>query len=83
MMHRGLGPAQNGVDAGNLLFTASQVSGGPSRRLTPVVAGGVRRVNHAVFVLPRPLRKVRQPPGLVEQLRCQQPLISDSSPYPV
>jgi hypothetical protein len=29
------------------------------------------------------LRKVRQPPGLVEQLRCQQPLISDTSPDPV
>jgi pimeloyl-ACP methyl ester carboxylesterase len=74
---RGLGPAEDGVDTRDLPFAAREVRRGRLGNLAPVVAGGVRRVDHAVVVLPGPVLLFHQPPGLVEQLGCEQPFVGD------
>src|SRR5690348_7280341 len=78
-MQGGLGPAEDGVDAGDLPFAPSQIGGGRAGRVAPVVAGGVRRVDHAVVVVPAAILEFEQPPGLVEQLRREQPGIGDAA----
>src|SRR6266567_4367402 len=58
---------------------AGQVSRGRCGNLTPVIAGGVRRVDHSVVILPAPPLLLDQPPGLVEQLSGQQLLVGDAA----
>jgi pimeloyl-ACP methyl ester carboxylesterase len=77
VVHRGLGPVEDGVDARDLPFAAGQVRRGRLGNLAPVVPGGVRRVDHAVVVLPSPVLLFHEPPGLVEQLGGEQPLVGD------
>jgi glycopeptide antibiotics resistance protein len=79
VVQRRLGPAEHRVHPGDLPFTASEVCRGRRRNLTPVIAGGMRGVNHAVIVLPGPVLLLHQPPGLVEQLGGQQPRIGDAA----
>jgi hypothetical protein len=79
VMQRGLGPAEDRVDAGDQPFPASQVHRGRFGDLAPVVARGVRGVDHAIVVRPGPPLLVQQPPGLVEQLTGQQFLVGDAA----
>ncbi|HLK76592.1 MAG TPA: DMT family transporter [Streptosporangiaceae bacterium] len=79
VMQRGLGPAENRVDPGDQPFPASQVHRGRFGDLAPVVARGVRGVDHAIVVRPGPPLLVQQPPGLVEQLTGQQFLVGDAA----
>ena len=79
VMQRGLGPAEDRVDPGDQPFPASQVHRGRFGDLAPVVARGVRGVDHAIVVRPGPPLLVQQPPGLVEQLTGQQFLVGDAT----
>src|SRR4029077_3103934 len=75
----GFGPAEHGVDTGDLPFTAGQVRRGGGGHLAPVVAGGGRGVDHAVVVVLAAPLELQQPPGLVEQLRGQQLDVGDAA----
>src|SRR5262249_20665174 len=72
-----LAAADDGVDAGDLPFAAGEVRGAGPGHLPPVEARRVRRVDHAVVVDAGPVVALHEPPGLVEKLRGQQPLVAD------
>lgn len=76
---RGLGPPEDRVDARDLPFAAREVRRGRLGNQAPVVPGGVRRVDHAVVVRYGPVLLLHEPPGLVEQLGCEQPFVGDRS----
>ena len=68
---RCLGEADDGVHARDLPLPSGEVLRLAFRSLAPVVARRVRRVDHAIVVLPA----LHQPPDLVEEVDAELPVV--------